>query len=159
MREKPSKAHCQDLMRRLRRLPFSGDPSDATGAREEVGETLLRVAVNDAHASRIVDALMRRLHAFPVPADVLDEANASRVIADRDLSPDELYGPAPVLCERCHGFGSVRNESGLFEACTCPDPAPPEHIAELNRLWPRVAGPRRERLIGTTQFLERAGLL
>lgn len=126
-----SREAAQKLIRRLRSLPFAGDAEDAAGSRQEVGQALMTHASDDAHAGRIVDALMDRLRAFPVRADVVELAANTRSAAEEYYDPVERWGPKPELCDSCRGLGMVKGVDG-FVACHCPDVAPPELVASFN---------------------------
>lgn len=141
-----SKEKAQALVGRLKTLPFFGSPSEFGAARKEVGLALIDATADDAHATTVTDGLMRRLHKFPVPADVYEEAAGTRPKTDC-YSAEFLYGPGePIECDKCHDNGwFTDDESGKFVACQCrigTDQFTIDMVAKLNSKF--TTGGRRE---------------
>ena len=115
-----SKEKAQDLVTRMKTLPFFGDAREFSAARKETGLALVDAASNDDHATLIVDGLMRRLHKFPVPADVYEEAAGTKPKSEC-YSAEEQYGPRPSHeCRNCEDVGwFTHEETGTFKACWC----------------------------------------
>lgn len=91
------RAHAQAELKRLRGLPVYGDRDDHDSIRREVGEMLVCEAVDDAHATRIVTGLLRRMTRYPTPADLLAEAEGTR--------QPPVYGGYRTRCGLCGGTG------------------------------------------------------
>lgn len=106
----------EPLRKRLRSLPFAEDEA----LRIEAGKALERHASDVDHARRITDFLMEKMHRYPVPADVIEAANATR------KAEQSYYDAArflePPKCAACGDSGFVIVRRGEYEAakpCDC----------------------------------------
>jgi hypothetical protein len=151
------------LMRRLKTLPYFGDAADFTTSRDEVGAALMAAAESEQHAKAIVDGLIRRLHRFPVPADVHEEAEGTRPA--RSTVAHSFDPLDPIECLRCNDMGwytvpGDKGRSGYFQACMCAVGRDSlELVAKMNQRFTTTGTARaRDRSLSSAEFAKRAGL-
>lgn len=153
-----NKQHARKLVDRLKVLPFYGDEDEKRQVRAEAGKALMDAAVSDDHATAIAESLLARLHRFPVPADIREEAAGTKPREAPEFDAVALYGPKPAVeCGRCQDMGWFPSGKA-FEQCGCRwGRGLEDFVAKLNKPMPtrRITGGRS---MTSAEFAQKAGL-